>query len=88
MTRPIRRVAIYCGSASPENPRYEELAMEIGDALARQLDVARIGRRGGAAVDGQGIHLARSSSIRPAVAFALPTTPGIPAPGWVPAPTR
>ena len=34
MTRPIRRVAIYCGSASPENPRYEELAMEIGEALA------------------------------------------------------
>ena len=36
MTRQIRRVAIYCGSASPENPRYEELAMEIGDALARK----------------------------------------------------
>jgi predicted Rossmann-fold nucleotide-binding protein len=34
MTRQIRRVAIYCGSASPENPRYEELAMEIGEALA------------------------------------------------------
>ncbi len=32
----IRRVAVYCGSASPENPRYEELAMEIGDALARK----------------------------------------------------
>ena len=27
------------------------------------------------------------SSIRPAVASAQPTTPGIPAPGWVPAPT-
>ena len=36
MTRQIRRLAIYCGSASPENPRYEELAMEIGDALARR----------------------------------------------------
>ena len=34
MSRPIRRLAIYCGSASPENPRYEELAMEIGEALA------------------------------------------------------
>ena len=34
MNRPIKRVAIYCGSASPENPRYEELAMEIGEALA------------------------------------------------------
>ena len=34
MTRPIRRLAVYCGSASPENPRYEELAMEIGHELA------------------------------------------------------
>ena len=30
----LKRLAIYCGSASPENPRYEELAMEIGEALA------------------------------------------------------
>ena len=36
MSKPIQRHAIYCGSASPENPRYEELAMEIGDALARR----------------------------------------------------
>src|SRR6187399_1503861 len=36
MTRQIRRLAVYCGSASPENARYEELAMEIGDALARR----------------------------------------------------
>jgi uncharacterized protein (TIGR00730 family) len=36
MKRPMRRLAVYCGSASPANPRYEELAMEIGDALARQ----------------------------------------------------
>ena len=36
MTRQIRRVAVYCGSASPENPRYEELAMEVGEALARR----------------------------------------------------
>ena len=36
MTNTIGRLAIYCGSASPENPRYEELAMEIGDALARR----------------------------------------------------
>ena len=35
MTRPIR-LAIYCGSASPEDPRYEELAMEIGHTLAEQ----------------------------------------------------
>src|SRR5690606_19978436 len=31
---------------------------------------------------------AKSPSISPAVALALPTTPGMPAPGWVPAPTR
>ena len=36
MTRPIKRLAVYCGSASPENPRYEELAMEIGEALAKR----------------------------------------------------
>lgn len=36
MSRPLKRVAVYCGSASPENPRYEELAMEVGDALARR----------------------------------------------------
>jgi len=36
MTMPLRRLAIYCGSASPENPRYEELAMEIGEALAKR----------------------------------------------------
>src|SRR5690606_35531938 len=34
MTHPIRRLAVYCGSASPVNPRYEELAMEIGHELA------------------------------------------------------
>ncbi len=33
-------------------------------------------------------HDDKSPSINPAVAFALPTTPGIPAPGCVPAPTR
>ena len=32
-------------------------------------------------------HRPASSIISPAVAFAEPTTPGIPAPGWVPAPT-
>lgn len=32
----MKRLAVYCGSASPENPRYEELAMEIGEALARR----------------------------------------------------
>lgn len=32
----MKRLAVYCGSASPEDPRYEELAMEIGEALARR----------------------------------------------------
>ena len=32
----MKRLAVYCGSASLANPRYEELAMEIGEALARQ----------------------------------------------------
>ena len=36
MTRPIRRLAVYCGSASPENPAFEELAMDIGEALAKR----------------------------------------------------
>jgi uncharacterized protein (TIGR00730 family) len=32
----MKRLAVYCGSASPANPRYEELAMEIGESLARR----------------------------------------------------
>ena len=32
----LKRLAVYCGSASPENARYEELAMEIGEALAKR----------------------------------------------------
>jgi uncharacterized protein (TIGR00730 family) len=30
----IRRLAVYCGSASPEDPRYVELAYETGRVLA------------------------------------------------------
>jgi len=36
MTLPLRRLAVYCGSASPADPRYEELAMDVGHALARR----------------------------------------------------
>ena len=32
----IRRLAVYCGSASPDDPRYVALAREVGDALARR----------------------------------------------------
>jgi uncharacterized protein (TIGR00730 family) len=34
MNRPMRRLAIYCGSASPADPRYLELALEVGAMLA------------------------------------------------------
>ncbi len=36
MKLPLRRLAVYCGSASPADPRYEELAMDVGTALARR----------------------------------------------------
>jgi len=32
----IRRIAVYCGSASPSDPRYIELAHEVGRELARR----------------------------------------------------
>ena len=32
----IRRLAVYCGSASPADPRYVELAGEVGAGLARR----------------------------------------------------
>jgi uncharacterized protein (TIGR00730 family) len=30
----VNRLAVYCGSASPEDPRYVELAREVGSTLA------------------------------------------------------
>ncbi len=32
----MKRLAVYCGSATPKDPRYVELAREVGDALARR----------------------------------------------------
>ena len=32
----MKRIAVYCGSASPDDPRYVELAREVGDSLARR----------------------------------------------------
>ncbi len=32
----MKRLAVYCGSASPADPRFAELAREVGDALARR----------------------------------------------------
>lgn len=36
MKRPMQRVAVYCGSASPADPRYVELAEDVGAALAQR----------------------------------------------------
>jgi hypothetical protein len=59
---------------------------EHGPGLARQRHVTGIGRGGRSAIDRDPFQ-ARSSTISFAVALALPTTPGMPAPGCVPAPT-
>lgn len=32
----MKRLAVYCGSATPADPRYIELAQDVGAALARQ----------------------------------------------------
>lgn len=32
----MKRLAVYCGSATPADPRYIELAREVGDSLARR----------------------------------------------------
>ncbi len=34
MNSPLKRLAVYCGSASPQDPRYIELAREVGAVLA------------------------------------------------------
>ena len=36
MSAKIRRLAVYCGSASPADPRYVELAREVGETLAKR----------------------------------------------------
>ncbi len=67
-------------------PRRGRIAMILPDT--RRGATRRVVEGHGPLSGPLGVHPARSSSISPAVAFALPTTPGIPAPGWVPAPTR
>lgn len=32
----MKRLAVYCGAATPSDPRYIELARDVGDALARR----------------------------------------------------
>jgi hypothetical protein len=36
MSRTLRHLAIYCGSAAPEDPRYVALARNVGETLARR----------------------------------------------------
>ena len=36
MTRGMNRLAIYCGSASPDDPRYIQLAYDVGKRLAER----------------------------------------------------
>lgn len=36
MSRPLARLAVYCGSASPADPRYVDLAYHVGQVLARR----------------------------------------------------
>ena len=36
MRQALRRLAVYCGSASPADPRYEGLAMDVGKSLAER----------------------------------------------------
>ena len=35
MSHPMKRLAVYCGSATPEDPRYMELAAQVGATLAQ-----------------------------------------------------
>ena len=32
----MKRIAVYCGSASPEDPRYLQLAHDVGRTLAER----------------------------------------------------
>lgn len=36
MTRPIRKLAVYCGSATPADARYMKLARDVGQGLAER----------------------------------------------------
>jgi uncharacterized protein (TIGR00730 family) len=36
MSRALKRLAVYCGSAAPADPRYVALAYEVGEALAKR----------------------------------------------------
>ena len=36
MSRTLNRIAVYCGSASPDDPRYIQLAYDVGRGLAER----------------------------------------------------
>ena len=36
MSNSFKRLAVYCGFATPEDPRYMQLARQVGETLARQ----------------------------------------------------
>ena len=36
MSRELKRLAVYCGSASPDDPRYIQLAYDVGKGLAER----------------------------------------------------
>ena len=36
MTRTMNRLAVYCGSASPQDPRFIQLAYDVGKGLAQR----------------------------------------------------
>ncbi len=36
MSRKLNRIAVYCGSASPDDPRYIQLAYDVGRGLAER----------------------------------------------------
>ena len=55
---------------------------------ARGFNIDRISGCCRSAIHSEAFQAAKSSNINFAVALALPTTPGIPAPGCVPAPTK
>ena len=76
------------GVAAPGVKHHRVLANARRHQLRRRGEALRACRDGGLRFGDRRRHAApASASITPAVAFAEPTTPGMPAPGWVPAPT-
>ena len=65
----MKRLAVYCGSATPEDPRYVELAREVGDSLARRgigvvYGGGRLGLMGALAAGGEVIGVIPESLVK------------------------